>query len=137
MLFADIVAMALEAKQKQEDAERADLAALSRSERVARLNDAYRQAPSSSAGKVVLTPGVRTLGRDAVAAILRAATTFDTFTPDNDPHGEHDFGAVEHDGERYFWKIDYYGRDLTLASPDPTNPDVTVRVMTIMRADEY
>jgi hypothetical protein len=31
---------------------------------------------------------------------------------DNDPHGEHDFGAFEHEGQRIFWKIDYYAPDM-------------------------
>jgi len=32
--------------------------------------------------------------------------SFDSFTEDNDPHGEHDFGAFEHEAQRIFWKID-------------------------------
>ena len=72
-----------------------------------------------------------------VAALVVAVRDFKDFTPDNDPHGEHDFGAVEHDGVRYFWKIDAYDRSLTFASQDPADPSVTTRVLTIMRADEY
>lgn len=34
--------------------------------------------------------------------------TFDTFTADNDPYGEHDFGNVVVDRETLFWKIDLY-----------------------------
>ena len=63
--------------------------------------------------------------------------SFTTFDAGNDPHGEHDFGALAFGAERYFWKIDYYDADLTFASPDPADPTVTRRVMTIMRADEY
>ncbi|MGQ3238854.1 DUF3768 domain-containing protein [Shinella sp.] len=40
-------------------------------------------------------------------------------------------------GVRYFWKIDYYDLDLRHAAPDPTDPAFTMRVMTVMRADEY
>jgi len=29
---------------------------------------------------------------------------FDAFTNDNDPHGEHDFGAIDEGGVRCFWK---------------------------------
>jgi hypothetical protein len=32
---------------------------------------------------------------------------FDTFTNDNDPHRERDFGSFDLDGEKLFWKIDY------------------------------
>lgn len=62
---------------------------------------------------------------------------FDAFTEGNNPHGEHDFGTVSLGLERYFWKIDYYDSSLQLGSPDPADPAVTVRVLTIMRADEY
>jgi hypothetical protein len=44
--------------------------------------------------------------------------TFNSFTPDNDPHGERDFGAFEHNGERIFWKIDYYARDMQHGSEE-------------------
>jgi hypothetical protein len=40
-------------------------------------------------------------------------------------------------GEDYYWKIDYYDHELEFHSPDPANPEVTVRVLTIMRVDEY
>jgi hypothetical protein len=66
-----------------------------------------------------------------------AVRLFSDFSPDNDPHEEHDFGTVVCGGERYFWKIDYLDLDLCNASPDPSDPAFTIRVMTIMRADEY
>jgi len=40
-------------------------------------------------------------------------------------------------GEDYYWKIDYYYRSLEFHSPDPADPSVTVRVLTIMRVDEF
>ena len=40
-------------------------------------------------------------------------------------------------GERYFFKIDYYDKNTEFGSPDPADPAVTTRVLTIMRADEY
>ncbi len=49
----------------------------------------------------------------------------------------HDFGAVEIDGEKLFWKIDYYNRDMTAGSEDPANEKETRRVLTIMLAIEY
>jgi hypothetical protein len=63
--------------------------------------------------------------------------TFEAFTPGDDPHGEHDFGAIKHAGVRYFWKIDYYDLAKQFGSPDAADPTVTTRVLTIMRADEY
>jgi hypothetical protein len=38
---------------------------------------------------------------------------------------------------RYFWKVDCYDRATEFGSPDPADPAVTTRVLTILRADEY
>lgn len=99
------------------------------------LNDAFRR--SFSGGPVILTAGVAALGDIERCALLDKVQRFDAFTPDNDPHGEHDFGAIDHADARYFWKIDYYDLALQCASPDPRDTSITKRVMTIMRADEY
>jgi hypothetical protein len=103
------------------------------------LNDQLRRALPfpKPLGHLVATKGVEPLTVAKIVALAVAIRDFDAFTPDNDPHGEHDFGAVEHDGVRYFWKIDAYDRALEFASPDPSDPAVTTRVLTIMRADEY
>jgi hypothetical protein len=58
------------------------------------------------------------------------------FSAANDPHGEHDLGAFDFDGTPVMFKIDYYDKDLAF-SPDPADPSVTVRVITIMLANEY
>ncbi|MDF2598984.1 MAG: hypothetical protein K0Q54_1807 [Methylobacterium brachiatum] len=103
--------------------------------RVQALNDVFRR--SFAGGQVVETPGVVELREADRIALLLAVRRFDRFDADNDPYGEHDFGAVEIGGERFFWKIDTYDRALLGRSPDPTDPAVTTRVLTIMRADEY
>src|SRR6266576_3692533 len=59
-----------------------------------------------------------------------------SFTPDNDPHGEGDFRAFEHNGKRIFWKIDYYDSTMMKGSEDPSDPGRTVRILTIMFASE-
>jgi hypothetical protein len=69
--------------------------------------------------------------------LLRRVAEFTEFKADNDPYGEHDFGKIEIEGESYFWKIDCYDKSLESGSPDPSDPAVTTRVLTIMRADEY
>ena len=83
------------------------------------------------------TPGVAALGEADRIALLLAVRRFDRFDADNDPHEEHDFGSLEIGGCRCFWKIDTYDTALVGHSPNPADPSVTVRVLTIMRADEY
>jgi Protein of unknown function (DUF3768) len=68
---------------------------------------------------------------------VEAVRTFATFGRTNDPHSEHDFGAVEINGEKFFWKIDYYDLAMSQHSVDPSDPEATIRVLTLMRADEY
>ncbi len=84
-----------------------------------------------------MTAGVAALSKAERAEVVASIRAFDAFTPENDPHREHDFGAVEVGGVRCFWKIDAYDRDLRFGSPDPTDPAATVRVLTIMLAEEY
>ncbi len=66
---------------------------------------------------------------------MNSVRTFSSFTEDNDPYGEHDFGSLAWYGQKVFWKIDYYDQSLA-AWCDPLSPDCN-RVLTIMRADEY
>ena len=81
--------------------------------------------------------GIDLLGNDAVDRILHLVKRFDDFSKRNDPFGEHDFGAIEYEGNTVFWKIDYYDLDLMNHSPDPSDPHVTRRVLTIMLGEEY
>jgi len=104
--------------------------------RIRNLNDALRHG-QSDIGSVMITPGLRDKGFDFLKKVNQAVASFDQFTENNDPHGEHDFGAVDIDGEKIFWKIDYYDLSLKYHSPDATDASVTHRMMTIMLASEY
>ncbi len=107
-----------------------------RTKRIARLNDALRHGQLDRA-TVVVTVGVRSLGEAFMAEAAREVITFDAFSEDNDPHGEHDFGTFEIAGQKLFWKIDPFDLKLERHSPDAANPDLTHRVLTIMLASEY
>lgn len=102
---------------------------------IRQLNNQLRQ--SLRGGLVVMTAGVRALSEARQLEILTAVANFDRFDADNDPYGEHDFGAVELGPDRLFWKVDYYDQALTNHSPDPADPSLTKRVLTIMLAEEY
>lgn len=98
------------------------------------MNDQLRQ--HGIGGLVLATSGVQALGVEAVLAIFAAVSSFDAFGAGNDPYGEHDCGAVEVDGRTLFFKIDQYDQSYCFHSPDPTDPAVTKRVMTVMLAEE-
>ena len=102
---------------------------------IAKLNDQLRS--TLQGGQIMITAGVNALPDRTKANILSAVRHFNDFTEDNDPHGEHDFGAFEVDGNKCFWKIDYYNKTMDAGSEDPANPSVTTRVLTIMLAEEY
>jgi hypothetical protein len=105
------------------------------SARVRALNDKFRQ--NLAGGTAFITPGIAALGQEAVARIVQTVAVFDDFHHANDPHQEHDFGAFDVEGQAIFFKIDYYDNALTYHSPDPADPAVTQRVITVMLAEEY
>lgn len=106
---------------------------------IARLNDFFRSHGyfSGIPGKTVLTPGIYNLPDKEIVQIMIQVKRFDDFTPDNDPHKEHDFGSFVHDGEKIYWKIDYYDSNFEYGSEDPSDPAKTGRVLTILLASEY
>src|SRR5271163_4196748 len=103
--------------------------------RIRSLNDELRQ--NLAGGTAVMTPGIAALGQEAVERLVKTIAVFDDFCHANDPHQEHDFGSFEAEGHVIFFKIDYFDQDLTYHSPDPADPAVTRRVITIMLAEEY
>jgi hypothetical protein len=103
--------------------------------RVRALNDLLRRYRIG--GQVVITSGIQALSVSLIAQVNEAVAHFDKFDRDNDPHEEHDFGAVRVAGHVVLFKIDCYDLALTMQSPDPADPAVTRRVMTLMLAEEY
>ena len=102
---------------------------------IAALNDQFRR--SLIGGEVMLSAGVAALPPDAIASLLKAVRGFERFDADDDPYGEHDFGALTAGAVRAFWKIDCFDRSLRRHSPDAADPAATVRVLTVMLASEY
>src|SRR5665213_169279 len=98
-------------------------------DRIRDLNDHLRQHLHT--GLAVMTPGIAALGAEAVARIVKTISVFDDFCHANDPYEEHDFGCFEAEGQKIFFKIDYFDRSLVMHSPDPADPSITSRVLTI------
>ena len=106
-----------------------------KTQRIRTLNDTFRT--TFIGGRVMLTQGVQALAPETFREAVKAVQTFSAFSRHNDPWGEHDFGAFDLAGQRFFWKIDTYDKTLTSGSEDPSDPAQTTRVLTLMLAEEY
>lgn len=104
-------------------------------DKVRAQNDHFRK--TGVGGLEVITQGIQEMGITTVAIIRRMVADYDKWEEGNDPYQEHDFGTIAFRRQQIFWKIDYYDADLKEASPNPSDPDVTTRVLTIMLAREY
>lgn len=111
---------------------------------LAELNDRFRSRlgvpifGTDLLGRYVITRGIDALDPMVQADIWLRIREFDRFTEDNDPYGEHDFGAFDHPvAGKVFWKIDYYDPSFTMGSDDPLDFGKTRRVLTVMLAEEY
>ncbi len=100
--------------------------------KIRELNDRLRS--TFVGGAVLLSNGVASLDDDAKRRLLAAVRTFEAFSPDNDPYGEHDFGAVEIGGERFLFKIDLYEEPFVNSGNEEK---MITRILTIMLAEEY
>lgn len=109
----------------------------------ARLNDDCRWLRGNHTNfRHVVTRGViYLLSADALrdqilrrASLAAAIRSYDFKPGDGE---ERDFGCFLFLGEKLFFKIDAYDRNLEYGSPDPTDASVTVRVLTVMLASEY
>ena len=99
-------------------------------EKIRQLNDMLRK--TFIGGQVMLTTGIRAKSSEDQAEILQKVRSFNEFTKANDTYAEHDYGRFTHNGEDIMFKIDYYNKTYDRMSDDPSNPEITNRVMTIM-----
>ncbi len=129
---------------------------MEKTEQIAILNDRARQA-MGIACQLFCTEGISAMSEADQSAVRQCVETYNAFSPDNDPHGERDFGTIYQladgrwtgepqarrpDGSdpvtrRIFWKIDYYSHDLKHGSEAPEDAARTQRILTIMLAHEY
>lgn len=106
-----------------------------RTAKIRALNDQFRQ--TLQGGRLWVTSGIQSLGPHRLLGILRMVRSFDAFTEDNDPYGEHDFGSFVEGGDKVFWQISYFSKDMSAGSDNPSERDQTTRVLTIMLSEEY
>jgi len=106
---------------------------------IAELNDRARKHGTC---RLVATVGVASLPVDKMRGLMQLVKSYDAFDEagmldGNDPHGEHDFGALDFEKVTYFWKFDYYAdASYSMGAEDPADTR-TARVLTIMLASEY
>lgn len=103
--------------------------------RIRQLNDQARRTLTGAT--VVLTRAVYGMDVERKYAILARVASFEDFSPENDPHGEHDMGFFECDGQAFFFAFSYYDSSLQDSSEDPSDPGKTARVLTIGFAEDY
>lgn len=103
--------------------------------KIAELNDQFRS--TFTGGQVYMTAGIDALDERTKAEVIAAVMEFGDFDEGNDPYGEHDYGTVQIAGRTYVWKIDMYDVRMKFMSPDPTDPAVTRRVLTILLPSEW
>ena len=106
--------------------------------KIAELNDQLRQnlfTPGQN--QVFVSAAVSSLPYLERVRLLDKVQKFNDFNEENNPYGERDFSRIEHQGINYFWKIDYYNKTMDAGSENPADETITIRVLTIMRADEY
>jgi len=100
---------------------------------IAKLNDELRKSVPAfpTPHRLVMTAAVFGLPSDVLDRMFERIRTFSSFNRDNDPHREHDFGAIDLGGVRYIWKFDYYDDAFE------HHAENGIRVLTIMPASEY
>lgn len=111
--------------------------------KIAALNDEVRQYVqmprfgTSIPHRIVITKGIAGLSPRKQINVCAAVRDFNAFAEGDDPYKEHNFGSFDVSGHKIFWKIDYYDPTLSWGSEDPSDTSKTVRVLTILLAEEY
>ena len=103
-------------------------------ETIAAMNDGLRKClpnPLPYPHQATLTDEIAALPEDKIRTVLFLVREFNDFTEANDPHSEHDFGEFDFEGQKIFWKFDYYDKDMEHFKENGT------RVLMIMFAHEY
>ena len=93
--------------------------------RIIELNDKLRT--TFSGGKVQTSPGSFELDARLRGRALCVMTLYNKF----DDESEHNWGAFNFAGYSFEWCIEYRSKDGTGISPDPADPEKTLRALTL------
>jgi hypothetical protein len=104
--------------------------------RIAELNDRFRKG-DRTLGKYSMSQQVSALSLEEKGQLIQLIQAFENFTSENDPYAEHDFGSIGMDGEKYYFKIDYYDSEFEYGAEDPSDERYSRRLLTIMHSSEY
>ncbi|WP_144037338.1 DUF3768 domain-containing protein [Sphingomonas sp. TZW2008] len=119
-----------------------------RTARIAQLNDQFRERPYSTPNsRIIFSPGVMALtkadgGQGQLSAALFAKSQLLLLIRDLLPDNvcltmpERNAGKVVYLGEEVVFFIAYLAQDLYSAASDPSDPNTTIRIMTLRLVSE-
>ena len=100
--------------------------------KIIELNDQLRT--TFKGGRVQMTPAVYALDPQLRGRALSAMSRYNKFADDD---SEHDWGVFIFAGYSFEWRIEYRAKDGTGISPDPADPEKTLRVLTLYAATDF
>jgi Protein of unknown function (DUF3768) len=103
---------------------------MDRRAKIIALNDQLRT--TFTGGRVQMTPSVYGLDARLRGRALSVLAHYSKFDADS----EHDWGSFIFAGYSFEWRIEHRGKDGTGHSPDPADPERTLRVLTLYAIDD-
>jgi hypothetical protein len=103
---------------------------MDRRARLIELNDQLRTTVKG--GRVQMTRNVYQLDDRLRGRALSVLARYNKF----DAESEHDCGTFIFAGFAFEWRIEYRGKDGVGRSPDPCDPERTLRVLTLYATDD-
>jgi hypothetical protein len=98
---------------------------MTRLEKIIQLNDEL--SSTFRGGRVQVTPAVYDLDPQLRGRALWAMARYNRFADDS----EHDWGVMIFAGYSFEWHIEYRAANRPGLSPDPADPEKTLRVLTL------
>jgi hypothetical protein len=103
---------------------------MDRRAKIIELNDRLRA--TFKGGRVQMTPSVYELDARLRGRALSVLARYSTFDADS----EHDWGTFIFAGFSFEWRIEYRRADGNGVSPDPADPEKTLRVLTLYTMED-